>query len=145
MNMAEETNRTNITNMAIRPLAIGLGMTLLCLVTGCQTVSTSHIQDIGSPNYSPSDPAQVQLLRTEPTRSHVRLGEVRANPSTQNVDVTHIEGALRQEAAKLGADAVVIVYDRTRIMGAFVTGPWWGRSVQTVQGRVVIGVAIKYL
>jgi hypothetical protein len=74
----------------------------------------------------------------------VRLGEVRAEPSSENVDVAKIEGALRKEAAKLGADAVVVVYDRTQVTGAFVTGPWWGRSVQTVQGRIVIAVAIKY-
>jgi len=58
------------------------------------------------------------------TRPHVRLGEVRAEPSSQSVDVTKIEEALRKEAAKLGADAVVVVYDRTQVRGAVVTGPW---------------------
>ena len=44
----------------------------------------------------------------------------------------------------MGADAAVVVYDKTQTTGAYVTGPWWGRSVQTVQGRVIIAVAIKY-
>jgi hypothetical protein len=51
---------------------------------------------------------------------------------------------LRKEAAKLGAGAAVVVYDRTQITDAYVTSPWWGRSLQRVQGRVVIAVAIKY-
>ncbi|MBZ0167941.1 MAG: hypothetical protein K8F29_00690 [Kofleriaceae bacterium] len=74
----------------------------------------------------------------------MRLGEVRAEPSSESVDVTRIEDTLRKEAAKLGVDAVVVVYDRTRITGAYLTGPWWGRSLQTIEGRVVIAVAIKY-
>ncbi len=74
----------------------------------------------------------------------MRLGEVRAEPWDESVDVTKIEDALRKEAAKLGADAAVVVYDRTQITGAYVTGPWWGRSLQRIEGRVVIAVAIKY-
>ena len=82
--------------------------------------------------------------RPAPTRAHVRLGEVQAEPSSDSVPVTEIEAALRKAAAKMGADAAVVVYDRTQTTGAYVTGPWWGRSVQTVQGRVIIVVAIKY-
>ena len=126
----------------IRTVAVGVAM--LFLATGCQTVFTSRTQDIGAPKYPPADPTQVQILRTPPTRAHVRLGEVRAEPSSENVDAAKIEDALRKEAATLGADAVVVVYDRPQVTGAFVTGPWWGRSLQTVQGRIVIAVAIKY-
>jgi hypothetical protein len=86
----------------------------------------------------------VQILRTPPTRPHVRLGEVTAEPSSDSVPVTEIEAALRKAAAKMGADAAVVVYDKTQTTGAFVTGPWWGRAVQTIQGRVIIAVAIKY-
>ena len=117
----------------------------LLAITGCNTVQTSHRQDIGAPKYPPSTPAQVQILRTEPTRPHVRLGEVQAEPSSDSVDVRLIEGALQKEAARLGADAAVVVCDKTQITGATVTGPWWGRSVETIQGRVVMAVAIKYL
>lgn len=116
----------------------------LFALTGCNTVSTSQTQDIGGPKFPPSDPAQVQILRTQPTRAHVRLGEVRAEPSSDSVPVADIEAALRKAAAKMGADAAVVVYDHTQTTGAYVTGPWWGRQVQTVQGRVIIAVAIKY-
>ncbi len=125
-------------------IALAIVVLTLFLATGCQTVATMHTQEIGVPRYPPSDPAQVQILRAEPTRPHVRLGEVRAEPSAQDVDAAKIEAALREEAAKLGADAVVVVYDRTQITGAVVTGPWWGASIHRIEGRVVIAVAIKY-
>jgi hypothetical protein len=112
--------------------------------TGCNTVSTSVKQDIGGPTYAPTDPAQVQILRTQPTRPHVRLGEVTAEPSSDSVPVTEIEAALQKAAAKMGADAAVVVYDKTQTTGAYVTGPWWGRSVETIQGRVIVAVAIHY-
>jgi len=121
-----------------------LATTTLFLATGCQTVSINSTQDIGGPTFPPSDPAQVQILRTEPTRAHVRLGEVRAEPSDESVSAAKIEEALRNAAAKMGADAAVVVYDRTQVTGAYVTGPWYGRSIQQIQGRVVVAVAIKY-
>ena len=129
---------------SISSITLGVAILILFLGSGCQTVTTTHMQDIGVPRYPPSDPAQIQILRTEPTRPHVRLGEVRAEPSSQSVDVTQIEEALRNETAKLGADAVVVVYDRTQVRGAVVTGPWWGPSIQPIEGRIVIAVAIKY-
>src|SRR4029079_15720398 len=114
------------------------------LLTGCNTVPTSYTAAIGVPTFPPSDPAQVQILRTEPTRAHVRLGEVRAEPSSDRVDVAKIEAAIRKESAKLGADAAVLVYDQTQTVGAVVTGPWFGRTVNPIEGRVIIAVAIKY-
>jgi len=129
---------------ALRYVTLLAAGATLWLTTGCNTVSISSRQDIGGPTYPPSDPAQVQILRAVPTRAHVRLGEVQAQPSSDSVPVTEIEAALRKAAAKMGADAAVVVYDRTQTTGAYVMGPWWGRSVQTVQGRVIIAVAIKY-
>ena len=118
---------------------------MLFAFAGCNTVSTSNMQYLGVTRYPPSDPAAIQILHGEPTRPHVRLGEVRAEPSSTSVDVAKIETAVRASAAKLGADAIVIVYDQTQITGTMVTGPWWGRSLNTISGRVIIGVAIKFL
>jgi len=117
----------------------------LIAVTGCNTVSTNAHQYLGGPTYPPTDPAQVEILRTEPTRANVKLGEVQAEPSSSSVSNLQIEQALEKAAAKMGANAVVIVADRTQIMGATVTGPLWARSVNTISGRVIIGVAIHYL
>jgi hypothetical protein len=118
---------------------------LLLTTTGCNSVSTSTRQDIGAPTYPPTNPAQVQILRTVPTRAHVRLGEVQVDPMNENASASVIEAALQKAAAKLGADAAVVVCDKTQVTGAVLTGPWWGRTIEDVQGRVVIAVAIRYL
>jgi hypothetical protein len=112
--------------------------------TGCNTVSINSNPYVGVQAYPQTNPADIRIMRTEPTRPNVRIGEIRAEPSSESVSVQKIEEALRNAAAKIGADAVVIVYDQTQVTGAVVTGPWFGRSVQTIQGRVVVGVAIKY-
>jgi len=129
---------------ALRCLASFAAIVILFAVTGCNTVSISSNQYIGVQMYPPSTPAQIQILRKEPARPHVQLGEVRAEPSSETVPVRNIEESLRNAAAKMGADAIVIVFDRTEVTGAMITGPWYGRSVQQIVGRVVVGVAIKY-
>ncbi|MCX6924315.1 MAG: hypothetical protein NT154_14040 [Verrucomicrobia bacterium] len=116
----------------------------LVALTGCNTVSTSSRQYLGGPTYPPSDPAQIQILRAEPTRPNVQLGQVQAEPSSDSVPSLQIEQALQKAAAKMGANAVVIVADRTQYMGTIVTGPLWARSVNTISGRVIVGVAIRY-
>jgi len=117
---------------------------MLFAVTGCQTVSTTTTQAIGGPTFPPTDPATVQILRTAPTRQHVRLGEGRGEPYDESVPAAKIEEALQKAAAKLGANAAVVVYDKTQVVGAMVTGPWYGRSIQDITGRVVVAVAIRY-
>lgn len=127
-----------------RLLCLSLALALLPVLTGCQTVAISSTQEIGGPTFAPTDPATIEILRTEPNRPHVRLGEVRAEPSNEDVSAAKIEEALRKGAAKLGANAAVVVYDHTQVTGAYVTGPWYGRSIETIQGRIVVAVAIRY-
>ena len=79
-----------------------------------------------------SNPARVQVLKDAPERAFARVGEVRAVCDTEE-EIPAIEKALRREAAKLGADAVVIVKQGVHAAGGGVTK------------RVVIGVAVKYL
>jgi hypothetical protein len=141
-----KTTKPFSTNMTTtrRLLLSFASVTALFLATGCNTVSVNSNQYLGVQTYPPSDPAQIQILRKEPVRPHVQLGEVRAEPSSDSVSAQKIETSMRDAAAKMGADAIVIVYDRTEVTGAMVTGPWYGRSVQQIMGRVVVGVAIKY-
>ena len=117
----------------------------LFLTAGCNTVSIDSKQYLGLPNYPPTDPAQVQILRKEPAEPHVQLGEIRAEPFSDSTSAEKIEAALQKAGAKMGANAVVIVYDRTQVTGAMVSGPWYGRSVQQIEGRVIIGVPIRYI
>jgi hypothetical protein len=129
---------------SVRFLVLPVGLSMLLALTGCNTVSVNSHQYVGVQPYPPSDPALIQILRKKPTRPHVQLGEVRAEPASEKVGVQKIETALRHAAAKMGADAIVIVFDRTEVTGALVSGSWHGGSIQRVTGRVIVGVAIKY-
>jgi hypothetical protein len=121
-----------------------LGAVLLAgLSTGCNTVYVSSKQYLGVPNYPPTDPASVQVLQTQPTAAHVRLGEVTLQPQG-NPTKPQMEDKLKLAASKIGANAVVIVADQTMVFGATVMGPWWGRTVSPDVGRVIVGVAIRY-
>ena len=71
------------------------------------------------------------------------LGEVFAEPSGDPT-VAQYEQALREGAAKMGADAVVVVYDRMQVVGTMVTGPWWAPAASPIVDRVVVGLAIRY-
>ena len=127
-----------------RLMSLGAAIGLL-LLTGCNTVSVSSHQYLGGQTYAPTDPDQVEILRVAPTKPHVQLGQVQAEPSSENVDKATIEQALKKAAAKMGANAVVIVVDRTQVVGAMVSGPLWARSIDTVSDRVIVGIAIRYL
>ena len=63
------------------------------------------------------------------------------------------EEALRQKAADLGADAVLVVGDRVQADGLvgdlppsdyYLVGEYWTRSIETISGRQIVAVAIKY-
>ena len=118
-------------------------MLLAVLTTGCNTVYVASKQYLGVPNYPPTVPASIQVLQTQPTAAHVRLGEITLQPQG-NPTKTQMEEKLRLAASKMGASAVVIVADQTMVFGATVMGPWWGRTVSPDVGRVIVGVAIRY-
>ena len=118
-------------------------LALAMLLTGCSFVSTRLQPYVGGPRFPPTDPTRVEILRAEPTRAHVRLGEIFAEPSGQPT-VAQYEQALREAGAKMGADAVVVVYDQMQVLGTVVSGPWWAPSASPIVGRVVVGLAIRY-
>ncbi len=125
---------------------IGVLMTLLPVVVlaGCGSVSSHSAQYVGVPRFPASDSGRVEILRQEPARPHHRLGEVFVDtsrePSQERVNV-----ALRVEAAKLGADAVFLVVDRSWVVNVVTVDPHWGTQVDPVRSRGIIGVAIKYI
>ncbi|MFI5180734.1 MAG: hypothetical protein ACHQPI_05035 [Thermoanaerobaculia bacterium] len=124
-------------------LLLALSAAAVLLLTGCASVSANSQRYIGAPAFPPSDASKVEILRHEPKQPHERLGEIVLKPSG-SPDVAEIEKAMREEAAKLGGDAAVLVYDRTQRMGMVVTGGWWVQYARPVYGRVIVAVAIKY-
>jgi hypothetical protein len=115
------------------------------MLASCTSLHATATPYVGAPHFPPSDPSRVESVRTEPARPHERLGEIMVDASTEPPPpITEVEDKLRTEASKLGADAVVVVVDRVQPIGAYVSGPWWGRSVDVVTGRKLVGVAIRY-
>jgi energy-converting hydrogenase Eha subunit F len=128
---------------AISPRLVLIAFAML--LAACATVDVTTTQYVGAPRFQPTEPTAVQILRTEPTAPHDRLGEIMIDASTEPTPpISEVEEKLCKAGAKLGADAVVVVYDRTQPVAAYVSGPWWGRSIETVSGRKLVAVAIRY-
>ncbi len=92
------------------------------------------------PRFAPTHPAGVDLLRREPRREHIRLGEVWIRPDPR-MDRFTVEGVLREKAARMGADALVIVADKFFREG--VVFNYW-RGPMVVYDRHIVGIAIRY-
>ena len=120
-------------------LAAGLILSSL----SCSSVSSSSERLLGVPAFPPTNPQSVVILRREPRKPHDRIGHVFIEPSG-SPSVEEMEQAIRAEAAKLGADAAVIVLDRTRRIGRVYEGPWWDRRSFPIYGRKIVAVAIRF-
>jgi len=94
-----------------------------------------------TPRFAPTHPAGVDLLRREPRREHLRLGEVWIRPDPR-MDRFYVEGVLREKAARMGADALVIVADKFFRDG--VVFNYW-RGPRAVYDRHIVGIAIRYM
>jgi hypothetical protein len=117
---------------------------VLLAVTGCNTVSINTKRYTGAPKFPPSVPAQIPVLHQWPGEPYDALGEITAEPSSSSVSAQKITTSFQNAAAKMGADAVVIVSDRTEVMGEEVVGPGFAQMVTPIMGQVITGVAIKY-
>jgi len=92
------------------------------------------------PRFSPTNPANVDLLRREPRRNHIRLGEVWIKPNPR-MERFYVEAILREKAAAMGADALVIAVDRFFREG--VVFNYW-RGPTAVYERHIFGIAIRH-
>jgi len=147
--IAERGDRWDRGRRTVIPMPRALRLVVLTLsvaaLSACASVDVQSTEYVAAPRYQPTDAKSVQILRTEPKVPHDRLGEVVVDASTDPPPpVVEIEQKLCQAAAKMGANAVVIVLDRVQPVAAYVSGPYWDRSVESVSGRKVIGIAIRF-
>ena len=75
---------------------------LALMVAACiPYVDATSTRYAGVENFSPTDPATVQILDREPKQRHDRLGEVKLDVSMDPpASVADIDARLREEAAK---------------------------------------------
>lgn len=126
----------------ISAMALGL---MLAGLAGCSSIDARTTEYVGAPHASPTIAANVQVLRSEPARKHVRLGEIVVDATVDPAPpITDVEQKLREQAASIGGDAVVVVYDRIQPVSAYVSGPLWDRDIRSIDGRKLKGIVIKY-
>jgi len=94
-----------------------------------------------SASFAPTAAESVTILRHQPRRPHIQLGEVIVDPSP-STPREEVQWILRREAARLGAHAVVVVVDN--VYRRQVVGRRWWRRVRVVRDRVIVGIAIRY-
>jgi len=130
---------------SISKAAAGLSIITLFALAGCSNIDARTTEYVGAPHAAPVSPAQVEVLRREPTRPHVRLGEVLIDASIEPPPpISEVEQKLREQAAAIGGDAAVVVYDRIQPVATYVEGPLWNRDIRDVEGRKLKAVVIKY-
>jgi hypothetical protein len=109
--------------------SVPIYLALACVLASCAYVDATTTQYVGVPRPPPTAAAKVQVLRAEPMKVHDRLGEILLDISVDPApSVQEVEERLREEAAKMGGDAVFVVRDQI---------------VPSV-GRKLIAVAIRY-
>ncbi len=107
------------------------------LVSCSQPYGHRYYPDV--PRFAPTYPGHVELLRGEPRQAHVSLGEVWVRPE-RRMRRGLVEDVLREQAARMGADALVIVVDR------FFREPVWERGIGRggYGERQIVGIAVRY-
>ncbi len=116
---------------------------VLSALAGCSSVQQSSYPYLGTARYAPVAPAHVAILTEEPKQAKDKLGEVRLVISG-SPDRDRLEKRLAEGAAKMGADAVFIVYDKMHVFPITYVD-WWGPSATELSmQRNIVGIAVKY-
>ena len=95
----------------------------------------------GAPRFDRTHPDHVMLIRHQPRRNYIELGEVWIRPKPR-MSRYFVENKLREKAARLGADALVITVDeyfRDR-----VAVRRYRRGTMVYYERLIVGVAIRF-
>ncbi|MEO8033750.1 MAG: hypothetical protein ABI837_04910 [Acidobacteriota bacterium] len=98
-----------------RNLMALVGIIIVGVFVSACSLTTPHVsshRSVGSPILAPSDPNAVVLLKQPPASPYETIGTIRVSWFGIRTDKAiardvAIQTALRQEAAKLGADAVI--------------------------------------
>ena len=108
--------------------AKSISLALLCwLLVGCAEVDVTKT---AKGFYDPTDPNEVEILKTRPAKSYEELGTVTATGFSPSESAL-MHNAIRAKAAALGATAVILTEE------GIIPGGWRGR-------RWATGVAIRY-
>lgn len=105
---------------------------------GCGTTPV-EVMRYTSERFAPTEPSSVKIIRTRlERRSYIEIGEVSIRLNRQNQEDSI--ALLRQRAAELGADAIILMGERSLGAAAMPIGS----LTVAVPLREIYGIAIKY-
>ncbi len=135
---------TIVAPRAKRCLLPSIPVLAFLLLAGCSTVTVETRGYPGAPTYAPVPHKAVVILRDPPDQKYQRLGEIQVKPQP-NSSAKEIFKSFQKAAAKIGADAVVLVADPAKKTGGAVAGPgFWKRDPASDLGDAIVGVAIWF-
>lgn len=102
-------------------------LSLLLVLTACTTADVLRVDPLPRPA---RDPATVEVLFQQPTRAFKVIAWISAaNKTTVGVSSQKIVNRLRKEAAKLGADALLVTGASSQIVGGNVVMTPYGATI----------------
>ncbi len=122
---------------------IQAGLSAVSVVTLSACINTDHLY-LGQDRYPPRpEHSSVEFLADPPSRPFMKIAIVEAVGRSANTAWEELREALGEEAAKLGADAVMELSMGGNIVGAMAGGPGFvGGGVG--ERKKLTGVAIRY-
>lgn len=116
----------------------------LLILSGCSMAKVEGKRYPDAGIYAPVAYKSVAILRSSPSRSYQALGEIHLL-SNSDLSQKTIFKKLKKAAAKMGADAVVLVADPAGLTGGPVAAlQEWKGSSKPVDARAIVGVAIWF-
>ena len=113
---------------------------LAAVLISCSPVNVRWFP--GAHRFPPTSPQFVDLLRREPPRPYIAFAEIVYNPS-RSTSRHEVEWTLRDRAARIGADALIIQNDNVYRESVW-SGPYGGYRRQDYRDYVIVGIAIRY-
>jgi hypothetical protein len=113
---------------------------LAAVLVSCSPVRVRMFPGTG--HFPPTSPQSVDLLRREPPRPHIAFAELVYKPSPR-VSRHEVDWVLRERAARIGADALIIETDNIYRESVWLSPYRRARHVPRIE-RVIVGIAIRY-
>ena len=117
---------------------------ILPFLAGCSTAGSSIPLGSGV-HFSPTDPAKIEFLIEEPTRSHVKIALVEGTAATDDyftaarTQAAALD-AMKKEAARLGAQAIILTAKGSTPYGQIIIANTTG----TAQFATTTGVGLGW-
>ena len=110
----------------------------IAFMIGCHSTPKVSFAPLGPTRTPKSTPSEVSLFITKkPSGDYKEIGILSHLTYTYNPDDSVFYNLLREEAARLGADGIIVLEGRTETHTGYTTK-------QTYQGKVYRAMAISY-